>query len=211
MSILAREYFHNEKAAFAKLEAIVWPNGPVCPHCGNDKKKIYELKGVKDKKGRERIGLKKCGACRKQFTVRVGTVFESSPVPLFKWLQACYLTCSSKKGISSHQLHRILEVTYKTAWFMTHRIRKAMERDYIVKAIGGDGGTVEMNETYIGEVEESRPGQRGHAHKLKVVSLVERTGEARSFKVDAVNAGEIKKIAAENIARETTCAFRPRP
>ena len=120
MSVLSKPYFHDEKAALAELEKIVWPDGPHCPHCGNKgEKPIYDL-------AKTRIGLKKCGSCRKQFTVRVGTVFESSHIPLHKWLQATYLLCSSKKGISAHQLHRVMEITYKSAWFMTHRLREAM-------------------------------------------------------------------------------------
>ena len=107
-SVLSEPYFQDEAAAFARLEEIVWPEGPTCPHCGNCGK-IYVLNGVKDKKGRVRLGLKKCAECRKQFTVRVGTVFESSHVPLHLWLQAAYFMCSSKKGISSNQLHRTLE------------------------------------------------------------------------------------------------------
>ncbi len=120
MSVLSKPYFHDETAAVAKLEEIIWPEGPTCPHCGAVDR-IYDLKG-----NSTRIGLKKCGHCRKQFTVKVGTVFESSHVPLHKWFQAAYLLCSSKKGISAHQLHRVLEVTYKTAWFMAHRLREAM-------------------------------------------------------------------------------------
>ncbi len=118
MSVLSKPYFHNEEAAFAHVEAMLWADGPVCPHCGGVER-IYDL-------GKTRIGLKKCGQCRKQFTVRVGTIFEDSHLPLHKWLQAIHLVCSSKKGISAHQLHRTLEVTYKTAWFLAHRIREAM-------------------------------------------------------------------------------------
>ena len=131
MSILSKKYFHIEAEAFAHLERVIWGDKPVCPHCGHDEK-IYVLKGVRSKpskknpEGVERHGLKKCGSCRKQFTVRVGTVFESSHVPLTKWLQAAYLMMSSKKGISAKQLERTLEVTYKTAWFMAHRLREAM-------------------------------------------------------------------------------------
>ena len=128
MSVLGQPYFHDETAAVAKLESIVWPEGPNCPHCGAVDR-IYDLKG-----SNTRIGLKKCGHCRKQFTVKVGTVFESSHVPLHKWFQAAYLLCSSKKGISAHQLHRVLEVTYKTAWFMAHRLREAMSH-----GLGADG------------------------------------------------------------------------
>lgn len=118
MSVLSATFFHDEAAAFAKLESIVWPEGPVCPHCGC-MGRVYDL-------AKTRIGLKKCGDCRKQFTARVGTVMESSHVEVHKWLQAIYLLCASKKGFSAKQLERTLEVTYKTAWFMAHRIREAM-------------------------------------------------------------------------------------
>lgn len=144
MSILSKAFFHDEAAAFAYLEELIWQGKPVCPHCGNTEKPIYELKGVRSKpskknpEGVERHGLKKCGACRKQFTVRVGTVFESSHVPLFKWLQAAYLMMSSKKGVSSKQLERTLEVTYKTAWFMSHRLREAMMAGNL-PPMGGEG------------------------------------------------------------------------
>jgi transposase-like protein len=124
-SILNRPHFHDETAAFARLESILWSNGIVCPHCGTVGQ-AGALAGVKDKKGRIRPGLKKCYACRKQFTVRVGTVFEASHVPLHIWFQAAFLMCSSKKGVSSNQLHRTLGVTLKTAWFMSHRLREAM-------------------------------------------------------------------------------------
>lgn len=120
MSVLTQPCFHDEQAAYDYLESIVWPDGPTCPHCGATDR-IYALKGKST-----RIGTRKCGHCRKPFTVKVGTVFESSHVPLHKWLQAVYLMVASKKGISAHQLHRTLEVTYRTAWFMEHRIREAM-------------------------------------------------------------------------------------
>ena len=143
MSVLSKTYFHDEAAAFAKLEAIVWPEGPICPHCGNKgEKPIYDL-------AKTRIGLKKCGSCRKQFTVRVGTVFESSHIPLHKWLQAAYLLCSSKKGISAHQLHRVMEITYKSAWFMAHRSREAMRTGELAP-FGGEGSIVESDETFFG-------------------------------------------------------------
>ncbi len=125
MSILSKPYFHDEAAAFAKLESILWPDGPVCPHCGTTDK-IYRIKPNPKKK--IRIGLHKCGHCKGQFTVKVGTAFEHSHVPLHKWLQAAFLMASSKKGISSNQLHRTLEVTLKTAWFMSHRLRNGRPR-----------------------------------------------------------------------------------
>jgi transposase-like protein len=120
MSLLSQPFFHDEQAAYAFVEAVIWPGGPTCPHCGACDR-IYELKGKST-----RIGVRKCGHCRKPFTVKLGTVFESSHVPLHKWLQAAFLMCASKKGISVHQLHRTLEVSYPTAWFMEHRIREAL-------------------------------------------------------------------------------------
>lgn len=138
MSILSKPYFHDEAAAVKHLESIVWARGVVCPHCGT-------IDGSGELKGKTaRAGLRKCYSCRKQFTVKVGTVFESSHIPLHKWLQAAYLMSSSKKGISSHQLHRTLEITYKSAWFMTHRLREAM-RVLNVEPMGGEGATVEAN------------------------------------------------------------------
>ena len=201
MSVLSKSYFHDEKAAFAKLEEIVWPEGPACPHCGNKgAKPIYDL-------SKTRLGLKKCGACRKQFTVRVGTVFESSHIPLHKWLQAAYLLCSSKKGISAHQLHRVMEITYKSAWFMAHRLREAM-RTGDLAPFGGEGSIAEADETFIGrDYTKKGKGQRkgrGYAHKFKVLSLIDRTsGKARSFKVDAVDGKTIIPIVRKNIAKET--------
>lgn len=150
MSVLTKPYFHDEQAAIEKLESILWPNGPVCPHCGGVEK-VYNLKGKST-----RPGLKKCGHCRKQFTVKIGTVFESSHVPLYKWFQAMFLVVSSKKGISAHQLHRVLEVTYKTAWFMAHRLREAM-RSGEFDVMGGDGGIVEVDETFIGHDKAVKP------------------------------------------------------
>lgn len=131
MSVLSMPYFHDEAAAFAHVEAQLWAGGRVCPHCGVVDNS-YPLKGVRSKASKKnpegvvRHGLYKCGACRKQFTVRIGTIFEESHLPLHLWLQAIHLMCSSKKGVSAHQLHRILEVQYKTAWFLAHRIREAM-------------------------------------------------------------------------------------
>lgn len=198
MSILTKPWFHNEKAAFEKLESVLWPNGPVCPHCGNATN-IYDL-------SKNRMGLKKCGEkkCRKQFTVRVGTVFESSHVPLHKWFQAVHLLCSSKKGISSHQLHRVLEVTYKTAWFMSHRIREAM-RSGGLAPMGGNGGFVEVDETFIGK-KKGAEVQRGYAHKHAIMTLVDRKGEARSFHVKNVRANTLIPIIRANIERETKIA-----
>ena len=137
MSVLNKPYMHDEAAAFAHVESIIWPKGPLCPHCGV-MDRAYRLTGVRSKpsaknpEGVERHGLWKCRECRRQFTVRKGTIFEDSHIPMHKWLQAIHLMVSSKKGISSHQLHRVLEITHKSAWFMSHRIREAMRSDSTV-------------------------------------------------------------------------------
>ena len=190
----------NDEAALAYLEAVLWPTGPVCPHCGATDR-IYELRGKST-----RPGVRKCGHCRKPFTVTVGTVFERSHVALHKWVQAFYLLCCSKKGISSHQLHRMLGISYKAAWFMSHRIREAM-RDGALDVFGGDGGTVEVDETFIGHDQTVKPrGEkkgRGYAHKHKVLSLVDRSkGKARSMVVDSLKAETLVPILQENIAAE---------
>lgn len=207
MSVLDQAHFHDEAAAFAKLESIIWPDGPVCPHCGG-KARIYVLEGVKDKKGRVRLGLKKCGHCRRQFTARVGTVFESSHIPLHKWLQAVHLMCSSKKGISSHQLHRTLEVTYQTAWFMTHRIREAMRRGALAP-MGGAGGIVEIDETIYGRAATHPKGRRrknakitNAAHKNVVLALVERGGNVRTFHISGSTVSEVIPIVETNVSKE---------
>jgi transposase-like protein len=189
---LSAPHFHNEDAAFAYVEKRVWPNGPVCPHCGG----VERISKMQGKSTRQ--GLYKCYQCRKPFTVRMGTIFEASHVPLHIWLQAMYLIAGSKKGISSNQLHRTLGVTLKTAWFMSHRIREAMR--------AGDldpmNGVVEVDETYIGRKPDAgRPGG-GVAHKMKVLSLVQRGGGARSVVIDRTTAAEIIPVVMENVARE---------
>jgi len=197
MSIFNRPYFHNEKAAFAELESLLWPDGPVCPHCGSFGN-AYNL-------SKTRIGLKKCAAkeCRKQFTVRVGTVFEDSHIPLHKWLQAVHLLCASKKGISSHQLHRSLEITYKSAWFMSHRLREAM-RSGALAPMGGAGtsGVVEADETFIGRKKGEPKRRGGGAHKNAVLALVEREGQVRTVHVDDVKAATLLPIVNANISKE---------
>jgi transposase-like protein len=200
MSILAKAYFHNERAAFRHLERLLWADGVVCPHCGTVDG-AGRLKGVKGKNGKERLGLWKCYECRKQFTVRVGTVFESAHIPLHKCLQAVHLIASSKKGISSHQLHRILEIQYKSAWFLSHRIREAM-RDGKLAPMGGAGKTVEMDETYIGRLAGQR-AKGGPATKNIVMTLVERGGSARSFHIDSTSIADIIPIVRTNVRRES--------
>ncbi|HBZ43791.1 MAG TPA: IS1595 family transposase [Maritimibacter sp.] len=208
MSILSKAYMHDEAAAFAHVESIVWPDGPVCPHCGVVDS-AYRLEGVRTKaskknpEGKERHGLWKCRECRKQFTVRKGTIFEESHIELYKWLQAIHLMVSSKKGISAHQLHRVLEVTYKTAWFLAHRIRECM-RTGDLGLMGGAGGTVESDETFIGTDPDYKGSRRVYHHKMKVLSLVDReTRTARSFVVDKITQKEVLPILNANIDRET--------
>ena len=175
-SILNAECFHDEAAAYAWVEARVWPEGPVCPHCGGIDR-ISKMGGKST-----RLGTYKCYQCRKPFTVKVGTVFESSHVSMRLWLQAMFLLCSSKKGISSNQLHRTLGVTLKTAWFMSHRIREAM-RVVGVEPMGGAGSIVEADETYIGKLDSAPRGRgpepKGYGHKNAVLTLVERRQAAR--------------------------------
>jgi transposase-like protein len=205
MSVLNKSYFHDEAAAFEKLESIIWPNGPVCPHCGA----VDRITPVNGKTAR--IGLKRCGHCRQQFTVKVGTVFESSHVPLHKWLQAAFLMASSKKGISSHQLHRTLEVTYKTAWFMAHRLREAMSEGYVSKLgpIGGEGATVEVDEAYLGPnpFKDTRVRARNaggvQPYHMPIVSLVERGGRVRSFHIDNVNRHNVMGLMGDQIKADT--------
>jgi len=206
MSILSKKYFHDEKAAFAHLEGLLWPDGPVCPHCGSVGT-ASPLEGVKDKKGRVRVGLWKCYAkeCRMQFTVRVKTVFESAHIPLPKMLQAVYLLSASKKGCSSHQLHRTLGITYKSAWFLTHRIREAM-RDGKLAPMGGLGGIVEVDETVIGRqagVPRRMRLKGGSQFRNTVLTLVQRGGAARSFHVEGTTLGTLVPIIRANIRRES--------
>jgi transposase-like protein len=202
MSVLDKAYFYNERAAFAHLEKILWRDGVTCPHCGRIGN-AGRLQGVKGKNGKVRLGLWKCyeKECRKQFTVRVGTVFESAHIPLHKMLQAVHLMASSKKGISAHQLHRILEIQYKSAWFLAHRIREAM-RDFGFDPVGGEGDIVEADETYIGRLQDVPKQKAGGAHKNIVLTLVRRGGRARSFHVEDTSIATIVPIVRENIARE---------
>lgn len=198
MSALSRPEFHSEAAAFAHLEKIVWGDAPVCPHCGG-LDRITKVKANLAKRIRE--GLWRCGDCKKQFTVKIGTVFEHMRLPLHKAMQAVYLMTASKKGISAHQLHRILEITYKSAWFLAHRIREAM-RDGDLAPFGGNGTMVEVDETYIGR-QKGKAIKTGGGHKMKVLSLVDReTGKVRSFTDPDLTAKDIHPILRANIAKE---------
>jgi transposase-like protein len=195
-SILSAPHFHDEAAAYAHVEARVWPKGRVCPHCG-----VVDRSGPLQGKS-NRIGLYKCYACRRPFTVKVGTIFEDSHISLHVWLQAMYLMASSKKGISSNQLHRTLGITLKSAWFLSHRIREAMAAPHIDghEPIGGEGKTVEIDEAYIGGLEKNKHrNKRKHAGgggkgKEAVFALVERGGSVRSYHVPTVNAKTLAPI-----------------
>lgn len=184
--------FTDPVAASEYLESIRWPDGVVCPHCGESEKEPYRLKGKS--LGKRRVW--KCRACRKQFTVQVGTIFESSHVPLNKWLAAFYLLCASKKGMSAHQLHRMLGVTYKTAWFMFHRIREAMKEPAFASKLGG---TIEADETYIGGKKKNAKRGRGTPDKKAVMALVERDGRARSFHVANVTADTLGGVIRQHV------------
>jgi transposase-like protein len=208
MSVLTAKHFHDEAAAYRFVEAHVWPDGCVCPHCG-----VFGQSGAL-KGNSTRQGVYKCYACRKPFTVKVGTIFESSHIKLHLWLQGIFLMSSSKKGISANQLHRTLGVTLKSAWFMSHRIREAM-RSKALPPLGGLGQTVEADETYFGRKANPRtakadgtpftggPKGRGPAGKRAVVSLVERGGSVRSFHVPSADKVTVAGIVTQNVHRES--------
>src|SRR6202035_2087194 len=189
-SILEAKVLQDETAAYAWVEARIWPDGPVCPHCGGVNR-ISKMGGKST-----RIGVYKCYQCRKQFSVKVGTVFEDSHVTMRLWLQAMFLLCSSKKGISSNQLHRTLGVTLKTAWFMSHRLREAM-RIIGVEPMGGAGKTVEIDETIIGRISDAPkhvgPGEH-FSLRNTVLALVERGGSARTFHVEGTTMATLLPI-----------------
>ena len=195
-SVLSAPYFHDEEAAYVFVEARVWPQGPVCPRCkGNER--IGKLKGRST-----RIGVYKCYACRKPFTVKVGTIFEDSHIEMNVWLQAMHLLCSSKKGISTNQLSRTLGVTLKSAWFLSHRIRLAMTAGSFVTPMG-KGAVVEIDKTFIGNQKAKAEKVRGYAHKHAVMTLVERGGSAGSFHVGGTKAADLLPIIKANVAPST--------
>ena len=200
MSLLSQKHLQNEEDAYKWVEARIWPNGAQCPHC-------FEQKRVSKMEGKAtRFGLYKCYACRKQFRVTVGTIFEKSHVPLYLWLQAFYLVAGSKKGISANQLHRTLGVTLKTAWFMGHRIREAMRIGSLTPPMGGEGKIVEIDETIYGRASTHPNGRQTYKssmHKNVVVSLVERGGGVRSYHVAGSTISEVIPIINANVKRET--------
>jgi transposase-like protein len=199
---LTNPIFTDADKAREHLEAVNWPEGPFCPHCG-ECENVHRLQGKST-----RPGLIQCNSCLKNFTVTVGTVFERSKVPLNKWLLATYLLASSKKGMSAHQLHRMLGVTYKTAWFMCHRIREAM-KDTDNDPMGGYGKTIEADETYVGGKVGNRHASKRHGSKKlspfkdkqPVVSLVERGGNVRSFHVAKVTGPQLREVLVTNADR----------
>jgi transposase-like protein len=209
---LTDRIFHDNDAAREHLESLRWADGVYCPHCGNaDEGSIHKLAGKS-----HRPGLFQCNACRQHFTVTVGSVMERSKIPLCKWVLGFHLMAASKKGVSAHQLHRMLGVTYKTAWFMAHRIREAMKEDVASSGpIGGEGKTVEADETYIGKRETPRKlsrgrvptytkgGKSGGAQKRIVVGLVERGGKVRTFHVNNATVDSVRDILVRNADRKS--------
>jgi transposase-like protein len=196
MSILNQPYFRDEEAAHSFLESIVWKDGPVCPHCGV----VGHACRIKANPAkRVRYGLHKCGACKRQFTVKIGTVFEHLRIPLHKALQAAYLLCASKKGISSNQLSRSLQISLKAAWFLSHRVRLAMQPGGELAMMGAAGKFVEMDETYIGR-KVGRQKMRGVGHKMAVMSLVERGGAVRSFHINNFDGKTLSDVLEANVS-----------
>jgi len=200
--------FTTEEKAFAFLEQHLWPSGPGCPHCGLVGE-AFRMQSKPDTKNKMRPGLWKCKGCRKTFRVTVGTIFEDSHIPLHKWLMAMHLMCASKKGMSAHQLHRMLGLGYRAAWFMAHRIRYAMTQTAPTQL----SGVVEVDETYVGGKlrigpHAVKPGERAADHpspvanKTAVVALLERSGKVRSFPVERVTAANLKPILKECISEE---------
>ena len=208
MDVFSAPHFRDDAEARKVLEAVLWPNGPTCPHCGV----------VDHAYATKRPGVYRCAesVCRKDFTVTMGTVIERSKIALHKWLQAFHLMCASKKGVSAHQLHRMLGIGYEAAWFMAHRIREAMREGGLapLPPIGGKDKVVEADETYLWKTEVAKPSKHRHgrpytkggagpANKRAIISLVERGGRVRSFHVANADQPTVHKIVSENLDRET--------
>ncbi len=191
--------FHNEDKARGALEAELWPEGPICRHCGNaDPDKIAKIEG---KKHSHRPGLYYCNECDSQFTVTVGTVLERSKIPLTKWLMAAHMFNSGKNGVSAHEIHRTLGVTYKTAWFMMHRLREAMN-EVSPTPMGGKGRSVQADETYYGNSSKRAKGYRkGHSHKAAVFALVEPKGRVRTFHLNRAKGATVRDLLVTNVHR----------
>jgi transposase-like protein len=198
--IFSAAHFHNEDAAFAYVEARLWPEGPTCPHCGNvDQARIGRLTGKSS-----RPGLRKCYACRKAFTVRIGSIFEDSHFPLRLWLQAIQLICGSKKGVSTRQIQRTFNCSMKTAWFLMHRIREMMAPAADAGPLGGPGKTIEADDMELGKSPKTRRRPGGRKSNVKVLSLVERGGKQRSVTVDHRGAGIMLRNLADRSSRLVT-------
>ena len=190
--------FQDEAKAREALEAVLWPDGPYCRHCGNsDQEKVAKMQGKS-----ARPGLYYCNECKREFTVTVGTVFERSKVPLTKWWMAASMFNSGKNGVSAHEIHRQLAVSYKTAWFMMHRLREAM-RDLNPTPLGGEGQTIQADETYYGNSRRAKSYRKGHRHKSSVVALVEPKGRARAFHVKSATAETVRDILVTNASRKS--------
>jgi len=208
---LQNPIFTDETKAREWLEARVWPQGPICPHCGATGEDVTHLNGKA-----HRPGLYQCSQCREQFTVTVKTVFERSKIPLSKWLAALFLLTASKKGVSAHQVHRSLGISYKSSWFMMHRLREAMRCGGLLPPMGGEGKVVEVDEAYFGKLSEhSRPKTKssgkpfqpgetsGPGRKRAIVALVERGGKARTFHVPTARLDDVVKVVRDNVKRES--------
>jgi transposase-like protein len=215
MMNITDKIYHDEEAARLHLEELRWSNGVHCPHCGGTEKckttKMMSKPSKVNPEPQEVKGYYHCGDCRKRFTVRTGSVYERSHIPLHKWVLATHLMAASKKGMSAHQLHRMLGVTYKTAWFMAHRIREAMN-DTSPDQMGGDGESVQADETYFGSKDEEnrrttrvfdglpyKKNSRGPANKRAVVSLI-CEGKSRTFHVDSANVETVTEILRQNVS-----------
>jgi hypothetical protein len=216
--VLSDARFFSEAAAFDYVEGQIWPEGPICPHCGSTAERIGRLEGVhskpskKNPEGVVQIGLRKCYACRgPAFTVRKGTIFEDSHLPLRMWLQAIHLLCASKKGISTRQLQRMLGCGMKTAWHLGHRIREMMAPAANSGPLGGPGKTIEADETEMGRSRKTRrpEGFRRSKHNIKVLSLVERGGNIRSVTLDHRGAGARLRRMAHKDSRLVTDMGQP--